>query len=170
MLQCTNKARDFIMTNNPFHAVELKKPEAIIILDSLDDINIRDDSGANLLHSAIAFDNISIGIELINRGIDVNAQTKSKLTPLHYCAVYQDLEITRAILEKGGRLSAEDENGNTPLLDAVGEPKGTHDFLKLLLEYGSSELGSIENNYGVSPIGLASDIGDEEAARIISST
>tara|TARA_R110000868_G_scaffold206763_1_gene455626 strand:+ start:1632 stop:2108 length:477 start_codon:yes stop_codon:yes gene_type:complete len=155
------------MTTDPYHAVELKKPNALEIIETLDDINIRDDYGATLLHSAIAYDNTPVGLELIRRGIDVNAKTKKGLTPLHFCAIYQNPELTKAILENGGDLSITDKNGNTPLLDAVGDPKRTYDFLRLLAKFGSSEIASLKNNYGISPIELAKDMGDEEAVGIL---
>jgi ankyrin repeat protein len=157
------------MTTDPFHAVELKKPDTLKIIESLDDINVRDEFGATLLHSAIAYDNTPIGLELIKKGVDVNAATKKGLTPLHFCAIYQNIELTRAILENGGDPSIADKNGNTPLLDVVGEPKRTYEFLKLLAEFCEPGLASQENKYGISPISLAKDMGDEEAVKIISS-
>ncbi|QGQ23952.1 ankyrin repeat domain-containing protein [Gimesia benthica] len=156
------------MSTDPFNAVELKKPDALEIIEALDDINIRDDYGATLLHSAIAYDNTPVGLELIRRGLDVNAKTKKGLTPLHFCAIYQNLELTRAILENGGDLSIADKNGNTPLLDAVGNPKRTYDLLKLFAEYSNPEIASQKNNYGISPLELAKNMGDEAAVGIIS--
>ncbi|WP_339730876.1 ankyrin repeat domain-containing protein [uncultured Gimesia sp.] len=157
------------MTTNPFHAVELKKSDALKIINSLDDINLRDELGATLLHSAIAYDNTPIGLKLIKKGIDVNAITKKGLTPLHFCAIYQNTELTKAILENGGDPSIADQNGNTPLLDAVGEPKGTYEFLKLLADFCSPELAYQNNNYGISPIDLAKNKNDAEAVKIMTS-
>jgi len=159
-----------IMTTNAFSAIRNTKPDAIKIIDSLDDINIRDDDGTTLLHSAIAYKNFPIGLKLIKRGIDVNAKTKKGDTPLHYCGTYQDLELTRAILEAGGDLSAVDAHGRTTLWIAVQNPKRTYEFLKLLAEFGCAEFASQENNFGLSPLEMAKDMGDEEAARIITSS
>lgn len=155
------------MTTDPFHAVELKKPDALNVIEALDDINIRDMFGSTLLHSAIAYDNASIGLVLIQKGIDVNAKTKKGLTPLHFCAIYQNMELTRAILENGGDPSIADKHGNTPLLDAVSEPKGTHEFLRLLADFCDPDLAVQKNNYGNSPISLAKEMGDDEAVKII---
>ena len=157
------------MTIDPFSAIRNKKPDAFKIINSLDDINIREDDGTNLLHSAIAYDNTPIGLELIKRGIDVNAITKKGDTPLHYCGTYQDIELTRAILKAGGDLSVSDKFGRTTLWIAVQNPKRSYEFLRLLAEYGCAIYAHQKNKFGKSPFDVAKDRGDDEAIDIITS-
>ncbi|MBN73831.1 MAG: hypothetical protein CME32_31630 [Gimesia sp.] len=157
------------MSTNPFNAVELKKQNTLEIIRLIEDINVRDEYGATLLHSAIAYENTPIGLDLIKKGIDVNAKTKKGLTPLHFCTIYQNVELMRAILNNGGDTSITDNSGNTPLLNAVGEPKRTYEFLNLLAKFCKPEIAFQKNNSGISPLELAKRMGDNEAVAIITS-
>ena len=52
-------------------------------------------------------------------GADVNAKTKSGLTPLHHAAFYGHMEIAELLIEKGADVKAKDMNGKTPLDEAI---------------------------------------------------
>ena len=52
-------------------------------------------------------------------GADVNAKTKSGLTPLHHAAFYGHMEIAELLIEKSADVKAKDMNGKTPLDEAI---------------------------------------------------
>jgi ankyrin repeat protein len=66
------------------------------------DLTLRDEDGQSLLHEAVAYDNLQAAVELVQRGIDVNAADKNGQTPLHYCGIHQRAEIADVILTHGG--------------------------------------------------------------------
>ena len=72
---------------------------------------------------------------LLERGADINAQTKLGWTPLHMASRRGTLEILRLLLEFGADVEAEDEDGKTAL--QVAADKGYDEVVKLLREHGA---------------------------------
>ncbi|KAN0134421.1 Ankyrin repeat-containing domain protein, partial [Lactarius tabidus] len=58
---------------------------------------------------------ISVAQLLLERGEDVNVQTKQQQTPLHLASYNGKLEIAHLLLDRGAKLDAADEIGQTPL-------------------------------------------------------
>jgi uncharacterized protein len=157
------------MSTDPFQAIRLKEANLREMLDSLPDIDIVDQDGRNLLHEAIAWKNVEAGLELIARGINVNARDKDGFTPLHFASIHQNAAIARAILSNGGDPSITNRHGNTPLWDAVQNARGNYETVRVFAEFGCAEIARQKNRYGRSPLDFANQIGDATLAAIISS-
>jgi len=50
----------------------------------------------------------------------VNAKTKTGWTPLHNAATQDDKEIAELLIAKGADVNAKDDDGETPLDQAIG--------------------------------------------------
>jgi ankyrin repeat protein len=77
---------------------------------------------------------------LLERGVDVNARTKNKFTPLHSAAFEGRLEIVRLLLDHGANANAENESSETALhVVSRGEYDSQEHGVRisrLLLEHG----------------------------------
>lgn len=68
---------------------------------------------------------------LAMKNVDVNAQTKFKVTPLHKAAMKGYKNILKALLNDGANINAQDELGNTPLHYAIAH--GNSPIIETLL-------------------------------------
>ncbi len=134
-------------------------------LKKLDDVNIRNGDGENLLHVAIAYSNVDAAVELIRRGVDVNAQDRKGATSLHYAGVHQGAMVAQQILDHGGDFEIMDEHGNTPLWTAVFNARGIYDVVYVLLAKKKKKTAQQKNKHGRSPIDFATQIGDTELVK-----
>ncbi|WP_165441783.1 ankyrin repeat domain-containing protein [Rubinisphaera italica] len=150
-----------------FQNVRFDGYEALSALKKLDDVNIRNDDGENLLHVAIAYANTDVAVELIQRGIDVNAQDRKGSTPLHVACAYQNAMVAQQILDHCGDIVIVDEHGNTPLWTAVFNARGKFDVVDVLLAKGAAKTAHQKNKYGRSPIDFAKQIGDTDLVKLI---
>jgi ankyrin repeat protein len=103
-------------------ASEYRKLEiAQLLLDHAAKVDAFDDIGQTPLHIVSRSDKISeeagvaVARLLLERGMNVNAQTKKKLTPLCIASEYGKLEIARLLLDRAAKVNALDEFGQTPL-------------------------------------------------------
>ncbi|TRW21438.1 ankyrin repeat domain-containing protein [Flavobacterium zepuense] len=131
------------------------------------DINTLDDYKRNALFGAIINGNEAAAINLINRGIALNAQDSNGQTPLHFCALYSNYNIARAILDKGTDVNLKDNYGNTPLWTAVfnGQKSKDYGIVKLLLSHGA-DAHSI-NNVNKTPLDFARQVGYTDLIKIL---
>ncbi|MCF1509616.1 ankyrin repeat domain-containing protein [Streptomyces glomeratus] len=74
-------------------------------------------------------------------------------TQLHFAADEQDAAAVRSLLAAGAEVDARDEQGNTPLWQAVFTYRGDGAVLSLLVEAGADP--DRANFHGVSPRRLA---------------
>jgi uncharacterized protein len=74
---------------------------------------------------------------LLDAGADVNAQARNpmKVRPIHAAAAAAQIEVTRALIERGADVNARQEEGYTPLHEAAGS--GKIDFARLFLDHGA---------------------------------
>jgi len=130
------------------------------ILAGLDAVNIDmvENGGQNLLHTAIAYKKPELGIELVKRQIDVNHQDGKGMTPLHYTAWHFSPLLAELILQHGGDPNICDRHGNGPLWYAIQFAKGHYDLIELLLDAGADV--TTRNKHGKSPLDLAGQIND----------
>lgn len=133
--------------------------------ESIPNLNIRNEFGQNLLHEAIAHKNHTAAVDLIKNKINVNQQDNNGLTPLHYCAEYNDVLIAKIILENKGDLSIENAYGNTPLWTAVFNSDGRYDLVQLFMNYGANSRKKNKNNK--SPLDFALQIGDNNLIKLL---
>lgn len=150
-----------------FQAVRRDGHAALSSLKELEDVNIRNEDGENLLHVAIAYSNVDAAVELIQRGVDVNARDRNGATPLHYAGAHQNAMLAQQILDFGGDFQIVDEHGNTPLWTAVFNARGNYDVVNVLLAKGAAKTAHQKNRHGRSPIDFASQIGDAELVKLM---
>jgi len=94
-----------------------------------------DDKCWTLLHLAATESETKAVAFLIRHGFDVNAVTGKGETPLHLVAgPISFYEIVKLLLESGAKPNIEDDNGCTPLFNAVS---GDNIAATLLLEHGA---------------------------------
>lgn len=155
------------MTTDYFQTVRRDGAAAVNILSSLDDINVRNEDGQNLLHHAIAYGNDAATSELLRRGIDVNTQDSKGQTPLHYAAAYGNAEVASEILKRGGDLTIVDSHGNTAIWTAVFNARGRYAVLEELVRHGGDRVAMLKNKHGRSPIDFATQINDVNLLRLL---
>jgi len=122
-------------------------------------LNVLNVCKQNLLHTAIADQNNETALDLINKGIDINAKDFKGRTPLHFAAAYNNLVISKVLLEKGAEVNLRDQYGNNPLWTAVfeGQKIKYYDLVILLLDYDADVYNV--NNAGKTSIDFAKQVG-----------
>jgi uncharacterized protein len=96
-------------------------------------------------------------------GANVNATDDNGWSPLHFAAQASSAAAARLLLDAGARIDAQDSNGNTPLSTAVFASRGEGELIHLLRAAGADPF--LENNYGVSAVGLARSIANHDVAQ-----
>ncbi|XP_059478555.1 palmitoyltransferase Hip14 isoform X2 [Neocloeon triangulifer] len=116
------------------------------------DPTIRDGEGCSCIHLAAQFGFTAIVAYLVAKGINVNMQDKTGMTPLMWSVCKnQNLDPTRLLLTFGASTSAQEKLfGNTALHCAVMAKNGT--AIGVLIEHGASL--EIPNNQGLTPYSL----------------
>lgn len=112
--------------------------------------------GRTKLHYAALDGDVRKIEELLSEGLNSGATDDDGLTPLHAAVKCWSLPACEALLKAGAPVDAQDANGNTPLATAVFESRGRGELIELLRERGADP--TLENRYGVSPVGLARTI------------
>ena len=95
--------------------------------------------GSTPLHSAVMGESpgrINTIRVLLNKGADVNARNKWRITPLLCAASNDDSSSVNELIRGGASLDLEDENGDTPLV--VASCKGCVSTVRCLLDHGAS--------------------------------
>jgi ankyrin len=110
----------------PIHvACEKRNLEAVrFLLNSgyVPDVNIRTlQSRSTPLHFVSCWfePELSITLDLLDRGADVNATNSMKITPLHDAATAGYLEVLKALIERGARSNVKSRLGYTPWMCAA---------------------------------------------------
>ncbi|PSN31502.1 hypothetical protein C0J52_24502 [Blattella germanica] len=107
-------------------------------------MHITDNEGRSALHALASFWNtipcissfedcqhVQVGIILIDKGIDINAQDSKGHTPLHLATYHNHLQVVRLLLLSGALVNVADKDGITPLI--VATVKRHTEVTKLLL-------------------------------------
>eukprot|EP01133_Synstelium_polycarpum_P015502 gene15502-18413_t len=83
-------------------------------------LNTLDSNKMSPLHMACAYGNTKLALDLIKLGANVNAIGTGGVTPLHICVDSENLEIIKALADKGAVLRL-DSDGVTPMLMALNK-------------------------------------------------
>ncbi|MEV4237101.1 ankyrin repeat domain-containing protein [Nocardia sp. NPDC049737] len=113
----------------------------------------RDRGGRIPLHyAAVASEsgNDALVTWLLAQGQDPNDRDHVGFTPLHGAAQYDRVAVVRALLDAGGRVNAQDDEGNTALMYAVRSPWTSPEVVQLLRDRGGDP--TIQNQQGNSPL------------------
>lgn len=117
-----------------------------------------DEYGRTPLHYAALDGDLEKVSELIETGIDLDAQCKQGWSALHCAAETVSPEVAAALVQAGANIEARDIYGNTPLWRAVMAAKSNGSVIELLLKDGANPDSA--NESGVSPLSLATSIGN----------
>ncbi|KAH9056407.1 ankyrin repeat-containing domain protein [Lactarius vividus] len=152
------------------------KPEIVrLLLDHGAKVDTVDVYGKTPLHDIsggkYSSEEAGVGVTwlLLERGGDVNAQSKRHQTPLHVSLSGGKLEVTRLLLDQGAKVDDVDEFGNTPLHYVSGGKYESEEVgvgvARLLLERGGDV--NRQNKQQCTPLHLASFNGRLEIARVL---
>lgn len=92
-------------------------------------------------------------LKQLAEGADVNVIDSSGNTPLHNAARLGNIDILRALLEKGARIDQKNHMEATPLLNICGSPATTTEHLDYLIAEGANL--NAANRHGQTPLILS---------------
>lgn len=136
------------------------------------DINAQGDMGWPMLVYVCRGDNREHPEEilrLLELGADINVRNYKGKTGLHYAAKAGFLKVINLLIEKGADLDATDNNGETPLFDAIrstikdGEKQRA--AIEALLVKGANP--NLKNGKGLTPLQIAKRMRRADAGRIV---
>ncbi|ADQ66022.1 ankyrin repeat domain-containing protein [Halogeometricum borinquense] len=113
------------------------------------DLTHRSDNGSTLLHKAAGADRPEIARELIDRGIDLDAQNNGGHTALLHAIEVESYDTAEVLLEAGADPNIFDNKGRCPLSVAVTRGRSDRKFVKLLLEHGADPTATDESGESV---------------------
>ena len=122
-----------------------------------------DQRGRSQLHNAVIDHQGGRIVQLLAAGADVNRRDNGGWTPLHFAAQEQEVEIARTLIDAGAEVDSKDHCGNTPLWRAVSDYRGDGRLIELLRQKAADAF--VQNEKGVSPVGLARRISDYDVAK-----
>jgi ankyrin repeat protein len=170
------------------HTVAPDIPKGIHIVESLlaagADVNLSGRDGATPLHYAVhighgkadADSQAQLFSLLLKAGANPSASDSKGSTPLHYIfiqpIIYEgELEAAwvcvKMLLQAGASVNARDDRGETPLHRAAGSPD--KDVMTLAMRLHQTEALDLDaqNNYGHTPLHIASANSRIEAVRLL---
>lgn len=115
------------------------------------------------LLQAIWKGDISAVKEMLEEGVDPNAQTKLGKSPLHMAAKKEETEIIRLLIANGADVNAGDQNGKTPLIEAASAGQSAN--ARVLLSAGANINATDEN--GFTALMWATMMGFPESVEIL---
>ena len=119
------------------------------MLESGVDVDLRDDIGFTALMEAARDGHVNMVSLLLEHGADPNIISSSaalKMTPIHLACVGGDTSIITALHDAGASLDAQDTDGTTAVIWALGE--GHREAADLMLALGADP--DLENRFGDS--------------------
>ena len=117
-------------------------------------VEIRDNNGMTLLHSAARGAKLKIMKCLVSEGANVSCTDKNGKTPLHWTTRGVEEGSTQWLLDNGANINAKDNKGNTSLHAAVMNRKPDH--VTCLLRHKECNI-DIRNNNGKTAEEIAND-------------
>ena len=102
-------------------------------------------------------------LEMIAKGVDVNAAQGDGTTPVHWASYQVDADLVKQLLAKGAKADVKNSFGATPLVEAV--KVGNVQIVKLLLDAGANANAANEDDQ--TPLMLAAKTGIVEIADLL---
>ena len=133
------------------------------ILDSGQDINVRDGVGQTALHIAAYKGTPEIVDLLIDSGANIDAEDNRGGKPIHWAAIKGSIDNVEVLIKRGAKLNVRDKNGDTPLHWAVGGigvlPQRKYITVAYMLNQKADP--NIKNEQGKTPLKMAQQKDDE---------
>lgn len=104
----------------------------------------KDETMQERLFEAVVGKEIDIVRELLNSGVDINAQDEQGRTAVMIATYANDAEMVKVLIDEGADVDIQDDMLNNPFLYAGAE--GYMDILKLMIAAGADP--KITNRYG----------------------
>ena len=124
-----------------------------LILESSQDLDVKDDTGCTPLHMAVLAGKEEVSQLLIKHSVDLNIEDINDRTPLHTMAY---MGLSKTVLERGGplkaRLNVRDKNSWTPL--HLASELGHSGITGSLLKFGAEV--DAQDKDGMTPLHLLS--------------
>ncbi|MDL0124464.1 ankyrin repeat domain-containing protein [Halobacterium salinarum] len=138
-----------------------------VFSELIDDAGLahRSGSGGTLLHTAQTGNRTSMAMELIERGIDINATDEGGYTALHRALDKQRWEFVELLIEHGADVNTTNVSGSTPLHSVIGHARLNNKFVKLLLEHGADP--TLSGDSGKSPLEIARDLEYDDIVELL---
>ncbi|TBW51304.1 ankyrin repeat domain-containing protein [Marinobacter halodurans] len=100
---------------------------------------------------------VDIVRELLDSGLNPNAQDDNGWTPLHFASQSCQAKVATVLVSAGANPNLVDSHGNGPLWVATMNARGNDNVVVLLLENGA--VADHRNKHGRSPLDMATTIG-----------
>lgn len=123
----------------------------------LANLNVQDNAGQTILHSAVYNNKMDIIKILLQHGAMLDVKDKRGSAPLHWAAISETSANMVLLLQHGAKIDIIDNFEMTPLHWAISA--GKPDNVKVLLAFGASAL--IKNSRGKTVIDYAHEKDDK---------
>jgi len=121
---------------NFFQTIEALKnnntEQANIMLQTIENIDIQDNSGLTLLMAAAFYSNQEIAFKLLKKGANIHLTNKNNATILHFAAIGGSTELFSSLLKTNIDINAQNHKGITPLHYAA--KSGNSEIIEALLK------------------------------------
>jgi ankyrin repeat protein len=125
------------------------RPLTEAILHAQADINLLNKAGNTALIMAVASENTEIALLLIERGADIRLTARQdQYCPIHAACGFGNIEVLRALVEKGADLEIRMSDGKTPLI--LASNYGHQEIAEYLIQHGA-DINAIDND-GNTPL------------------
>jgi ankyrin repeat protein len=122
--------------------------------------------GRTPLDYAVSNDHKAVAEFLIAHGAEVNAQG-GDISPLHWAALFDRTEMAKLLLAHGADVSYTDNNGETPLHDAVKHKENKTDIVEFLLAHGAAVNINAKSLEQETALDVVAVVGDTDAAELL---
>ena len=119
---------------------------------------------AGSIHEAVKSGNLAQVQQLAVQGVDINEKAVRDETPLIIAALAGRGEIVNYLLQRGAEIDARNSSGMSSLHAAAYS--GHSDIVSLLIAKGAN-VNDASNNFGVTPLHLASEENQLETVKVL---
>ncbi len=121
---------------------------AIKLLDAGTDINIKGETGEQVLHLAAHHSKTAILEQIIQKGADINNQDMQGCTPIWYAAQNSRADNIKALINNGASIDIiDDQFGLSPLM--IAAQNGAYETVDILLE-NNADKSITADNFGTA--------------------